>query len=207
LRKITKGSEPIELISWKRKNPHSRYEYLSHIERAAINKSTRKEQFGLCAYCCKKIDQNNSINEHVEAQKLAPNRTLDFSNIVASCKTLNQCDAAHGSQYLPLTPLMDDCEKEFKFNFSGEVKGLTNRAKETINVLNLNNRLLIEKRKKQIRVLIIPPDSIESVLLWDNETIDIFVSEYLQKTDDDHLLDAYTPVLVNILKQRMMLQK
>ncbi len=204
MRKITKGNEPAELTSWKRKNPHGRYDDLSHVERGAINETTRKEQFGLCAYCCKKIGENDSMNEHVEAQRLAPNRTLDFNNIVASCTSSKQCDAAHGSQPLPLTPLMDECETELKFYFSGDVEGLTDRAKQAIAVLNLNNQSLIAKRKQQIKMLVMPPDTMESVLFWDGETIDIFISEWLQKPDDDGFLQAYSPVLVNVLRQRII---
>ncbi len=204
MRKITKGNEPAELTSWKRKNPHGRYDDLSHVERGAINETTRKEQFGLCAYCGKKIGENDSMNEHVEAQRLAPNRTLDFNNIVASCTKSKQCDAAHGSQPLPLTPLMDECETELKFYFSGDVEGLTDRAKQAIDVLNLNNQSLIAKRKQQIKTLVTPPDTIESVLFWDSETIEMFISEWLQKPDNDGFLQAYSPVLVNMLRQRVI---
>jgi hypothetical protein len=35
---------------------------------------------------------------------------------------------AHGSQPLPLTPLMPECETELRFKFSGRVEGLTERA-------------------------------------------------------------------------------
>ena len=75
MRKITKEQEPQELTAWKTKNPNGRYGDLSHQERQAIRQATYKEQFGLCAYCCKRIDETKSINEHIEAQDLAPNRT------------------------------------------------------------------------------------------------------------------------------------
>lgn len=205
MRKITKGIEPTELTSWKRKNPHGRYDDLSHVERGAINEATRKEQFGLCAYCCKKIGENDSMNEHVEAQRLAPNRTLDFNNIVASCTTPKQCDAAHGSQPLPLTPLMDECETELKFYFSGDVEGLTDRATQTIKVLKLDNKSLVEKRKQQIKTLVMPPDTTESVLFWDSETIEMFINEWLSKPDNDGFLQAYSPVLVNVLQHKSWL--
>ncbi len=205
MRKITKGIEPAELTNWKRKNPRGRYDDLSHLERGAINEATRKEQFGLCAYCCKKIGESDSMNEHVEAQNIAKNRTLDFNNIVASCTTPKQCDAAHGSQPLPLTPLMDECETELKFYFSGDVEGLTDRAKQAIDVLKLDNKSLIAKRKQQIKTLVMPPDTTESVLFWDSETIELFISEWLQQPDDDGKLEAYSPVLVNVLRQRIVM--
>ena len=78
-------------------------------------------------------------NEHVEARSIAPNRELDFSNIVASCNSKGQCDDAHGAQMFSLAPFMDECEAELKFKISGRVEGVTARAKETIRVLNLGD--------------------------------------------------------------------
>ncbi len=77
------------------------------------------------------------MNEHVVTRSIAPNRSLDFSNIVASCTTPRQCDAAHKLQPFALTPFMNECETEFKFKISGRVEGLTDRAIETIKVLKL----------------------------------------------------------------------
>ncbi len=59
--------------------------------------------------------------------------------IVASCNTPNQCGDAHKSQHLPLTPLMTECETELRFKISGRVEGLSDRAADTIRVLNLGD--------------------------------------------------------------------
>jgi uncharacterized protein (TIGR02646 family) len=150
MRKITKGLEPQELTAWKRKHSNGRYADLSDIERQAINQATRKEQFGLCAYCCKRIDSSNSMNEHVEARALAPNRQLDFDNIIASCTTRERCDYTHGSQTLPLTPLMDECETELRFRASGKVEGITQRATDSISVLGLDTKAIREERRQRL---------------------------------------------------------
>lgn len=202
MRKITKGNEPVELTSWKRKNPREKYPKLTHIERQAIRDKCIKEQFGLCAYCCKAIDETNSMNEHVEAQNLASNRTLDFNNIVASCTTPKRCDDEHGSKPLPLTPLMDECETELKFSFSGNVEGLTERAQQSIEVLGLScekniNSIRFE-RQQMIERLIEQYDKIEDVLAWDDVSIDICINE-LKTPDQNGQLLAYSPVLINIL--------
>ena len=120
MRKIDKGYEPERLTQWKRQHPQGRYDQLNDLERQDIRIACTKEQFYLCAYCCQTISGTSAdtMNEHVEARRLAPSRSLDFSNIVASCTTPQQCDAAHGSQALPLTPLMDECETELKFKIS-----------------------------------------------------------------------------------------
>jgi uncharacterized protein (TIGR02646 family) len=209
MRTISKGAEPCCLTAWKRKNTHGAYDDLDKTEegqvvRAKIRDYALNEQFYLCAYCCQQIKEINAChNEHLEAQKLNPKCTLDFSNIVASCNTPNQCGDAHKSQHLPLTPLMTECETELRFKISGRVEGLTDRAAVTIRVLNLgdhetNNRALIEKRKQLSNTLlwengINPDDGLE-----DDEILNILISD-LSQPQQDHM-EPFTPVVINILR-------
>jgi uncharacterized protein (TIGR02646 family) len=209
MRTISKGAEPCCLTAWKRKNSHGAYDDLDKTEegkvvRAKIRDYALNEQFYLCAYCCQQIKEINAChNEHLEAQKLNPKCTLDFSNIVASCNTPNQCGDAHKSQHLPLTPLMTECETELRFKISGRVEGLTDRAAVTIRVLNLgdhetNNRALIEKRKQLSNTLlwengINPDDGLE-----DDEILNILISD-LSQPQQDHM-EPFTPVVINILR-------
>ena len=209
MREIDKGIEPESLTAFKRAMPHARYPDLSELERRDIRNACTKEQFHLCAYCCQVISgkNNDTMNEHVEAQQLAPNRTLDFTNLVASCRTPNQCDAAHGSQPLPLTPLMPECETELRFRLSGRVEGLTERAREAIRVLNLgdteqNNKALIEKRKQLVDGLIWAnyggdPDQLE--LEEDEELIRMLIDDLARPKDGK--LKPFAPVLINILSK------
>jgi uncharacterized protein (TIGR02646 family) len=199
VRKITKGLEPSILTMWKRKNPHGKYTDLSSIERQAINDATRQEQFGLCAYCCKNIDAKKSHNEHIEARHLAPNRQLDFDNIVSSCNTRNQCGKAHDSNPLPLTPLMLECETELKFYLSGKVEGLTQRSADSIAVLGLNSRAIQEERKQMVDNLIFPDESDDLQLLGDELLADLIVD--FQQPDSENKLPPFSPVLVNIIRQ------
>lgn len=206
MRKIDKGDEPDVLTSWKRNHPQGRYDDLTDAERQAIRHACLTEQYFLCAYCCKQIGvkDDDCMNEHVEARRLAPNRSLDFSNIVASCKTPKQCDAVHGSTPLPLTPLMLECETELRFKISGRVEGLTDRAKETIRVLNLgdtehSNRSLVETRKQLINTLLMANGVDADEGLEDEALIEMVLADIQQPTNGK--LEAYAPVVVNILQQ------
>jgi uncharacterized protein (TIGR02646 family) len=201
MRKIHKGNEPNSLVSWKRINPTARYNELSRQERIDIRTACLQEQFYLCAYCCQRIIDTTCINEHVEAQSINPNRSLDFTNIVASCTKAGQCDKAHKSQPLPLTPFMDECEDELKFKISGRVEGLTDRAKETVRILNLgdvenNNRSLIEARKELTTTLLFNEHGL-SPDLEDDELILSVIADI--QTPTDGRLPAFSPVAVNIL--------
>jgi uncharacterized protein (TIGR02646 family) len=204
MRTINKGSEPCSLATWKRKHPRKRYTDLDPNIRQEVRQHALKEQFHLCAYCCQRIEDIDIChNEHLEAQSLNPKRTLDFTNIIASCNTLNQCGKAHESQPLPLTPLMKECETELRFKISGRVEGLSERAIATIKVLNLgdyeqNNRALIQKRKQLVNTLLwtnsINPDE----GLEDEELLKLLIEELAKPQKD--LLDPFAPVVINILR-------
>lgn len=206
MRKITKGIEPAALRKWKRINPLARYSDLTAEMRLAIREQCIQEQFGLCAYCCKAISLTTAHNEHVIAQKLAPQRSLDFANIVASCPTLRQCDAAHGSQNLPLTPLMNECELELKFFLSGRVEGLTERARQTIDVLNLgeserHNRSLVSERRELLSALLYR-SGMNHYDPEDDELLQLFLEE-LQQSDIEQRLLPYAPVLINVIRHQL----
>ena len=203
MRKINKGSEPPSFNSWKRSNPTKRYNDLPSQERRYLRESCLDEQYHLCGYCCDKINLDSSVNEHVEAQDLAPNRTLDYDNIIASCTHSNQCDRAHKSQVLSLTPLMTACEIELKYYLTGRIEGLTDRAKDCIRVLNLgdsnqNNRRLISKRKQAIEALLYEQgESPNEVQLLEDELLDLLINDLEDSSND---MKAFSPVLLNVLK-------
>ncbi|XBS68116.1 hypothetical protein ABK905_14770 [Acerihabitans sp. KWT182] len=164
-----------------------------------------KEQFFICAYCCNRITgrRSDSVNEHVEARALVPARSLDYTNIVASCKTRGQCDCAHQSKDLPLTPFMDECETELKFKISGRVSGITERAKEAIQVLNLgenerSNKALIEKRKQLSDNLLWTHGLDPNEGLEDDALLQDLIDELL--TPKEGKLEPFAPVVVSILK-------
>jgi uncharacterized protein (TIGR02646 family) len=204
MRTIKKGDQPSSLIEWKKTNPHGRYKDLTEDIRRSIRQQALEEQFYLCAYCCQSLKTlDDCHNEHVEAQNLNPTKTLDFTNIVASCNKSNQCGHAHQSQPLPLTPLMPECETELQFKISGRVEGLSDRAKNTIQVLNLGdreetNRALIEKRK-QLSAVLLWTNSIDPTEgLEDEELLKILIDDLAEPQNGQ--LDAFAPVVVNILR-------
>ncbi len=196
MRRIEKGAPPPELTHWLRKNPHGRYDDMEDGSRRAIRCAAIVEQHGLCAYCCARIDVDSSHNEHVIPQSRDPNRTVDFSNLVASCKTDRQCGKAKKNQVLPLTPWDPRCETDLIFSLSGAVKGANIPATETIRILNLDNRALREKRKRMIDCLIYQEGNLQ---LLDDNLLKILLDE-MQPIDPDGCLQPYAPVLVHILR-------
>ncbi|WP_332846241.1 HNH endonuclease family protein [Pseudomonas lactucae] len=205
MRKITKGPEPAALTQWRRIHPAARYPELTHVERNAIRQACIEEQYGLCAHCCNAISLDSAHNEHVEAQRIAPNRTVDFSNIVASCNRPNQCGDSHAHQALPLTALMDECETEVKFYLSGRVEGLSPRAIKTIQFLNLGdsrekNRALFNDRRDIINALLFNSRMDGSDLTIENIDLLTILEEELQQPDENRQLKPFSPVLINVIR-------
>lgn len=104
---------------------------------------------------------------------------------------------------------MPECETELRFRLSGRVEGLTDRARQTIRVLNLgdaeqNNKALIEKRKQLVDSLIWAsyghnPDQLQ--LEDDAELIRMLIDDLNQSRDGK--LEPFAPVLSNILRYRL----
>jgi uncharacterized protein (TIGR02646 family) len=219
MKKITKSAEPVELVTWKQNHPKlRRYNDLNEKATTAVIKAQGMividairtqnvtDQYYLCAYCCCEIQNHptSAMNEHVEARSKNHSTELDFNNIVASCTNKGQCDDAHGSQILPLTPLMAECETELKFHFSGTVEGLTPRAKEAIRVLNLgdsrkSNKGLVTRRRIALEMLLLGEG-----VSGDNELVELtsFIPDMLANLniEKDGKLPPFSPVLSNILR-------
>lgn len=208
MRRIEKGSLAV-LEAWKRRNPGLRYrDLVDHDDiKDTIRRACVAEQYGLCAYCCRRItsEKSSAHNEHVEAQSLAQNRTLDFSNIVASCNHSMSCGRAHASQSLRLTPLMPECESELKFELSGLVNGVTERARSAIKVLRLGsdhacNRGLIGERKQMLDALLYTHQfQPAELVLEDDEVLEMLIED-LMTADTGNELPAFSPVLINAIR-------
>lgn len=212
MRKIDKGLEPKSLADFKKTSQNKRsinYQDLPMEVRQDIRTACLAEQYYLCAYCCKSIENNNAeaVNEHVVSRQIAPSLALDFTNIVASCTTKGQCDASHGSQAFGLTPLMVECETELIFKVSGVVEGTTERAKQTIEVLNLGdsvktNRKLVATRHQVAQALlwrggIFSPDDMD-IAVEDDAFLQDLIADLCQPQNGK--LQPYAPVAINIIK-------
>lgn len=207
MRKIVKGREPDAFKRWRRQNPEKQYQDLTHNERQPVREACAKEQRHLCAYCCSRIDINNTHTvriDHVKPQSRFPRDSLNYQNMVVSCSTPNQCDIAKDNHIIDLTPFMQECESELNFTLSGRVRGHTDRSERLIETVNLgsnedDNEALINKRRCAIDAVlwkngIDPEEGIE-----DDDLIDLLVDELRSDTDDK--MEPFAPVLVNILHQ------
>lgn len=118
------------------------------IARQKLRNHLIEVQKGICAYCCKSIDSDSSLTEHIKPRDGFPNNTLDYDNMIASCREYDTCSSSKGNEYSSLfvSPLEDDVESHFAFAPDGTLICLSERAEFTCKLLNLNSYRLKKAR-------------------------------------------------------------
>ena len=153
--RIIKGKEPDFWHDFKMKNPGIQYDQLNDSEtgkqvRKNLREHLLQQQYKICCYCCRRIDLDNSLNEHIRPKAVYPKETMDYDNIIVSCaKDHKTCGPKKDNQYdehLFVSPLDEDCEEHFAFFPNGDIVGLTEKGKYTIKILGLDSYKLKQAR-------------------------------------------------------------
>lgn len=108
------------------------------------------QQKYICCYCCGIIDEDNSHNEHIKPRDKKPELSLEYDNMIVSCNSSGQCGKAKDKFYSEndfISPLDEDVEEQFRYSTSGEIIGVNEKAKKTIEILGLNSYKMNESRK------------------------------------------------------------
>ena len=148
MQKIDKlGSMPFETAKGFKKYKTKNWGEIPEAIKAPLRQQLYDEQHGVCCYCCKTLGNEKTTIEHLKSRNDYPHKCFDYNNLLLSCRTAKQCDNAKGSQELPLTPLMDECENEINLNLAGELESDSKRGNQAIEILNLNSRQACQHRK------------------------------------------------------------
>lgn len=147
---IEKGEEPGFLLEFKRKNVGKTYDSKEfQTYRGELTELLMKEQKGICAYCCGRIKKGKVHNEHIEPRHSGiyeSKRSLDYTNLVASCNTKRTCGIKKENNYDEarfVSPLNPECEEKFMYYPNGTIVG----DEYTIGLLNLNDYELRKARE------------------------------------------------------------
>ncbi len=110
------------------------------------------EQNGICCYCCQCLNDFYHI-EHIQPKHDYPKLTFDYHNLLISCGgqgNKNHCGDKKGTDKLPITPLMIECDNDLQLNLVGELVTHNSDMQQSIAILNLNDRTLCNIRKRKI---------------------------------------------------------
>ena len=96
---------------------------------------------------------------------------------------------------------MPNCETDIVYYISGEVEGKNKDAQDTIDILGLNKRKLINSRKFGINALASTHslDPVEDIAYLSDEEKEAFL-KILDEVDEEGCLPSYQPALKYIVK-------
>lgn len=168
LKHITKANAPASLEAYK-SIEGACFEDLPKDVKDELRKSLVEEQGGLCCYCGGKIQaDNSSVIEHLlpKGVDCYKHLQLEYTNLLCSCdggesdrkgkqkkekKVFpSHCDDKKHNNIIDVTPLDEDCEEQFAYDEDGNIYGLNQYAKATIDVLGLDCSTLNSLRKGAI---------------------------------------------------------
>ncbi len=162
MKKVNRETEPDFWIEYKRLHPNHCY---MDLDKSIQGRQARQDlrnfllqsQFGLCAYCCRRIGIEDSLNEHIKPQAKYPKQTMDYENIIVSCRSEGStptCGSNKANEYdeaLFVSPL-EECEGHFIFYPNGQIEGIGERGQYTCDLLNLNAYELQRARRAQYKI-------------------------------------------------------
>lgn len=166
MRRIVKTHPPQELIGWRNENREHNHTYqdlLGTKAHALLKDKLLQEQGWLCAYTGKAIESQSSHVEHLKPQSACDEwQDVEYRNVVA-CFPADGGDVSHGygapvkaswwDEEQFVSPLSEDCERRFRFAWSGHVHPNPedyHAAEVTIKALGLDEEMLRLLRKARI---------------------------------------------------------
>ena len=184
---IEKGEEPEALVQYNNKHPQGSYDdagFKEHVPQ--LRHDLVEEQHDMCAYCCRKISDDKSHIEHIEPRHMKDGsisaRSLDYTNMVASCNNGKTCGRAKGNSYDSqkfISPLDRECESRIRYNlFTGRVQE-TDDNRYTVNLLNLNYQGLIDFRRN-ISLLLEEEIDLDDADTVDDDTLNDIEESYIE---------------------------
>ncbi len=132
-----------------------------------------------CVYCLSRErwtpDGQNAFScDHVEPQSAAPERILDYENLVYACCSCNSC---RQDLPLPLDPTAGALGAHLKVSETGEVIAEGPEGEKFIGLCQLNRPVLVDFRRRLIRLM----DLLDGELSEDDR---LAIIDFLRYPDD-----------------------
>jgi uncharacterized protein (TIGR02646 family) len=213
--RIIKNPEPDWLLKRKKHaNSMGRgslsYDDLSDQDRILLRESLIEEQGDLCCYCGRRINTNNSHNEHFRPQSSYPGLAMYYENLHASCirqtkpNDILHCGHSKKDNFDEarcVSPLECDCEERFLYTLEGEILPKDKndeKAKYMIELLKLNASPLLGRRKTLL-AQVLPPGLLDNM---SSDELQKLRSAYLER-DENGCFQEFKQVLSRYIDQNM----
>ncbi|WP_423200840.1 C2H2-type domain-containing protein (plasmid) [Cupriavidus sp. H19C3] len=167
MRFTDKGASPAEFEAWKdlaTEDWEPSFEQLQNPQKRILHQALIREQGGVCCYCGRAINLDNSHVEHFRPQESYRELALNFGNLHASCYRMPAPEATHCGHYkgnrfdeaLHISPLDPGCEQRFIYTAMGAIAPVMandENASFMVQLLGLNAQFLRDGREAVLSVL------------------------------------------------------
>ncbi len=158
---IEQQHSPHSFENWKRNNTTANWSGFSGTyEYKTVKKQLINQQKQMCGYCeiFIKEDNESSHIDHLKDKHTYPEETFNFNNLLASCQHTDSCGHKKGNNYFHgfISPFDKNCQNRFTYTLNGRVIPTNENdtdARKTIDILGLNCKRLIDRRKGIIKTL------------------------------------------------------
>lgn len=207
---IKKGREPKSLTQYKMQNNA----YFDGCNKKDIRKVLLEEQGYLCAYCMRRISEDNMKIEHYNSQSnITDKEALDFSNMLGVCdgnegsgsKKTQTCDTHKGNTLLTINPFSNSSIELIQYKNDGTIYSCDKNINKDINeTLNLNcQEVMLKRNRKEVL------DRVKKYLSkkkmqgdWSRDLLIKTLNKF-QTKDSNEKLDPYIGIAVWYLKKKI----
>lgn len=154
-------SEPASLAARRATHPNEPWDALSGNDKAELRHQLNLEQEGLCIYCESPLGRDDGHVEHIRSKTLNPPLTFIYDNLAHSCNGPSHCGHYKKRQVLPIEPRAGANRHFALSEITGELSpaiGLsthdTQRAKDTLRILGLNNSPGLNRQRQQYAAVV-----------------------------------------------------
>lgn len=206
--------EPASLRNYRNTTPNATYE--GYPQKDDLRKILVEEQGSICAYCMGRIsavDLNEQYKptaeiEHFHPRESYPAEQLDYNNMLAVCNGLSishpdqerfhHCDKAPGLNgkingkvvLRKLDPRKRDCESLIRYTALGEILPAIDKDDDVRHdleeVLNLNNKVLVERRKNALDIAKKKLEEEKPTSTWDRKLLERHREEWMSRNSNEY---------------------
>lgn len=193
--------------------------------RNSVKISLAEEQGYICCYCLERIETDEKTTiEHIKSRSSYPSEMFGYdTNMVASCDggegerrlenaVPKYCGASKRDLDIPTNPLTAGCEIFFRYQIdAGQILSQNDSHGQLQlmidNTLNLNNSVLMNRRKAEIDGLVYQNGVSEPFISKQDaeQLLTIFKSNNNDFKNGNKIFDPYYTWIVNALEQLCML--
>ena len=158
--KVNKKSEPEEFTRYKSKHKIINWDsFTTEIKQVLKQYLLEEQENSCCPYCEIEISLENSQIEHIKPKNKFPKLLTEYDNLLACCLESKRCGNSKANKWdeLFINPVTENPEDYFKYDIkTGKIISIFKdgekyeKAKYTINLLNLNDNRLCNIRRKYI---------------------------------------------------------